>query len=91
MSTIEEPIAVAVSGGGLPDHLIWRSRHFRVSDTPTVIPGHPDLFWDAALTHPPTGPTGWRVQGTTDDGETRVFDIALDGSSARWRLLHVWI
>jgi hypothetical protein len=39
------------------------------------------------LTHP-IDLTGWRFQGTDDDGTSHMFDIVRRGD--RWELLRIW-
>jgi hypothetical protein len=90
MTLLNEPVAVWTTPAGKPERIVWRTRRFRVSDTPTRLSGVPELFWDPALTHPPACPAAWRFQGTTDDGETCVFDIRHDDRRGEWQVLRTY-
>jgi hypothetical protein len=66
----------------VPARLVHASRHYRVTDTPTRLEDEqPDLAHRLNL-------TGWRFQGTDDDGLSHMFDIRKvdDG----WRLIRVY-
>lgn len=68
---------------GIPDRLVWNGTRYRVTDHPTPL--EDDFCW---LTHPPIGIIGWRFRGTSDDGQTRMFDIRQEG--ANWLLARVY-
>jgi hypothetical protein len=70
---------------GTPERLVWNSRRYRVSDTPTLQ----ELDW-VAVTHPPSMPPFWRFQGTADDGDSRVFDVRFEDATNQWRLLRAF-
>jgi hypothetical protein len=89
MSKVDEPIVVVMSPSGFPERIIWRSQWFQVTDRPTKLGGVPDFVLDF-LTHPPRPISGWRFQGTTDDGDTHMFDISLDSGAAQWRLVRTY-
>jgi hypothetical protein len=44
----------------------------------------------AAITHPLKEPTGWRFQGTTGSGESRMFDVLFSETRQEWMLLHTY-
>lgn len=88
-----EPAAVWTSESGTPERLVWRSRRYRVSDTPTPLVGPADWWHPLEAFEVPTGRaplaiTGWRFQATSDDGETHVFDMGQDGRN--WHVLRVF-
>ncbi len=70
---------------GVPARLVWRGRRYRVSDTPTVL--GEELF---GLTHLPSRASaqGWRLQGTTDDGVTHMFELRLEGH--QWQVTRAY-
>jgi len=57
-----------------------------VTDTPTPIRG--SILHDL-LTHPLEPVIGWRFQGTSEAGETHVFDVH-GGFRQEWRLVAVY-
>ncbi|MEF2977558.1 hypothetical protein [Subtercola sp. YIM 133946] len=81
---------------GRPNRLVWGSRRFRVTDSPTPLAGiypnvEPDEFLDATtFTHPPLRAPAWRFQATADDGEAYVFDILFDLNRSVWLLLRTF-
>jgi hypothetical protein len=93
MPRVRESVEVWTSDAGEPVRLVWRSRRFRVSDTPTTLVG-PSEWWGPFAGHDvspgrvPLSISGWRFQASSDDGETHVFDVEHDGS--RWQLLRVF-
>ncbi len=66
-----------------PVRMVWRGVRYRVTDVPTRLTE--DVF-HPALTHPAERFVGWRFQGTSSDGVTRVFDVRKVGDD--WELLH---
>ena len=44
----------------------------------------------AAITHPAVMPLGWRFQGTSEAGDTRMFDVLYDEPRQEWQLLHTY-
>lgn len=79
-----ETVAVWPDARGIPSRFVWEGRRYRITDTPTRF--DPD---QAAVTHPPSTPAGWRFQGTSEDGEdTRVFDVLYIEARQEWLLLH---
>ncbi|MBB5641435.1 hypothetical protein [Cryobacterium roopkundense] len=82
---MNEPVTVWTSEAGSPVRVMWRSRRFRVSDTPTALVGTSDWWkpfepYSYGIGHPPLDIAGWRFQATADDGETHVFDVSQDDS-----------
>lgn len=93
MTRVDESVAVWVSEEGIPERIVWRAQRFRVSDTPTPLPrSFPplDAVFDPAITHLPEPRESWRFQGTSDDGETYVFDVSRAPWEQRWRLLRTY-
>jgi hypothetical protein len=95
MPRVDEQVSVWTTTAGAPERLVWRSRRFRVSDTPTALVAPCD--WWAPFTpssfeirHPPLAIAGWRFQATAEDGETHVFDVRCDDTAREWRLLRVF-
>lgn len=84
MMVMSESVAVWFGDDARPQRLVWAGRRYRVTDMPTPLD-----FEVPIITHPPLIP-GWRFQGTTDDGESHVFDVLGDTSGQRWRLINVW-
>ena len=87
MSILSTPDTVAVwLENGIPNRLVWDGIRYLVTDTPTPIRGSilHDLF-----THPLEPIIGWRFQGTSDTGESRVFDVH-GGARQEWRLVAVY-
>ena len=67
---------------GLPARLVHEGQRYRVTDHPTRLEDeHPDLAHRLNL-------TGWRFQGTGEDGVSRMFDVRRDGDD--WRLIRVY-
>jgi len=79
-----ESVAVWFGADAKPQRLVWAGRRYRVTDMPTPLE-----FDLSLITHPPVVP-GWRFQGTTEDGDTRVFDVQGDSSGQHWRLINVY-
>jgi hypothetical protein len=69
--------------------MVWDGIRYRVTDTPTRLGPDPELLLSAALTHPPTPLSGWRFQGTADNGESHVFDVRLADTHNTWELIRV--
>jgi len=92
---VDEPVMVWTSDAGAPERLVWRSRRFRVTDTPTALVGTSD-WWRPFAPHtygigqPPLTIAGWRFQATADDGETHVFDVRNDDDGRHWQLLRTF-
>lgn len=81
-------VAVWVDAAGTPTRMFWAGHRYHVTDTPTRLGPEPDLLLSPALTHPPRPLMGWRFQGSTDAGDTRVFDVR-PVESGRWQLIRV--
>ncbi|MEJ3405973.1 DUF6504 family protein [Rathayibacter sp. YIM 133350] len=92
---VDETVAVWTSESGEPRRLVWRSRRFRVNDSPTALVGPCD-WWHPMQGHrmnygrPPLQISGWRFQASTEEGETHVFDVQHDGADDRWKLVRVF-
>lgn len=95
MSQVDEQVAVWTTASGEPERLVWRSRRFRVSDTPTALVA-PYEWWspftprDFGIGQQPLTIAGWRFQATAEDGETHVFDVHHDDCSQSWRLMRIF-
>jgi len=104
MPPVNEPVMIWTSEAGSPVRVVWRSRGFRVSDTPTALVGTSDWWkpfepFTYGIGHPPLDIAGWRFQATADDGETHVFDVSLEDEPHHdkppqdgrpWRLLRIF-
>jgi len=87
MPPVNEPVTVWTSEAGSPVRLVWRSRGFLVSDTPTALVGTSDWWkpfeaYSYGIGHAPLDIAGWRFQATALDGETHVFDVSQDADAA---------
>jgi hypothetical protein len=85
MTLLDSTVTVWTTPAGVPSRVVWEGRRYRVSDSPTRL--EPDY---ELITHPPLL-NGWRFQGTSDDGESRVFDVLFSESRQEWRLLRVYL
>jgi len=93
MSLVQEHVELWTSDDGRPERLVWRSRRYRVNDTPTTLVGPCDWWapvagYDVAPGRPPLQITGWRFQASADDGETHVFDVRRHDD--HWELVRVF-
>ncbi|QDZ16104.1 hypothetical protein [Humibacter ginsenosidimutans] len=82
-------VTVWLGSNGAPQRMFWAGHRYRVTDTPTRLGPEPDLLLSPAITHPPRPSTGWRFQGTSDDGDSRVFDVRRRDAGDGWELLRV--
>jgi len=95
MPPVNESIKVWTTETGSPERLVWRSRRFRVTDTPTALVGTSD-WWKPfephtyGIGHPPLDIAGWRFQATADDGESHIFDVSPAEEQGRWQLLRIF-
>ncbi|GAA2024817.1 hypothetical protein GCM10009819_04730 [Agromyces tropicus] len=93
MQQTMEPVEVWTGPSGMPERLVWRSRRFRVDDTPTPLVGPAD-WWlpfaggESGAGRAPLAITGWRFQASSEAGESHVFDVGHDG--AHWHVLRVF-
>jgi hypothetical protein len=85
MTLIGADVAVWADDSGTPARMIWNGRRYRVSDIPTRLEAD-----TAFVTHLPPVEPAWRFQGTSDTGETLVFDVGFDSSLHRWCLLSTY-
>ncbi|WP_346769365.1 hypothetical protein [Planctomonas sp. JC2975] len=81
-------VTVWVGADGTPKRMFWAGHRYRVTDTPTRLGPEPGLLLSPAITHPPSPLNGWRFQGTSDDGDTRVFDVRFADDDG-WELIRV--
>lgn len=87
MSILNTPDLVGVwIEGGVPARLVWEGIRYVVTDTPTPIRGS---FLDELMTHPLEPVIGWRFQGTSESGETHVFDVHA-AARGEWQLVAVY-
>jgi hypothetical protein len=87
MTAVGTTVTVWTGVRGIPERFVWDGRRYRVSDTPTALD-----FDYAAITHRPDHmPLGWRFQGTSDSGQTRMFDVLFDENRQEWQLLHTYV
>ncbi|GLI28747.1 hypothetical protein ARHIZOSPH14_29890 [Agromyces rhizosphaerae] len=90
MRTIDEETVVSTGDDGEPRRLVWRQVRYRVSDRPTALVGTCPWWRPLADTgvRGPLDVTGWRFQGTADDGSgSLVFDVVLDPATLRWSVV----
>ena len=67
---------------GVPARLVHEGERYRVTDRPTRLEDeHPDLAHRLNL-------TGWRFQGTGEDGLSHMFDVRRAGDE--WRLIRTY-
>ena len=85
MTTFGTTVKVWTGAEGIPERFIWSDRWYSVSDTPTPL----DIDY-SAITHQGAMPLGWRFQGTSADGDTRIFDVLYDSTACSWQLLHTY-
>ena len=76
-----DTVAVWVDPTGAPTRMFWAGRRYRVTDTPTRLGPGTDLLYASAMTHPPSPLTGWRFQGSSEDGDTLITGIDLPSSA----------
>ena len=86
MTLVGTTVTVWIGAEGIPEHFIWAGNEYTVTDTPTPL----DVDY-AAITHPAAMPLGWRFQGTSDVGDTRMFDVLYDVARGEWQLLHTYL
>lgn len=85
MTVVGSTVIVWTGVRGIPENFVWSNVQYRVTDTPTSL----DVDY-AAITHPGVMPLGWRFQGTSDDGDSRIFDVLYDATRDEWQLLHTY-
>jgi hypothetical protein len=85
VTLITDTITLWVGASGVPERFVWQGTRYRVTDTPTPLE-----FDLNAITHLITVPTGWRFQGTTDIGESRIFDVLSVDHGQGWRVLRTY-
>ena len=82
MQQLRQSVAVWLREG-IPNRLVWKGARYRVTDRPTPLE---EALYE--ITHPPTSVSGWRFQGTAEDGSTHVFDIRQEGDD--WILVQIY-
>lgn len=67
-----------------PSRMVFAGHRWRVSDTPTRLR---EALWRTPGASR-SGPSGWRFQGTNEDGRSLVFDVleSVDG----WHVHHCY-
>jgi hypothetical protein len=86
VALMEGAVAIWTGDDGIPERIIWAGVRYRITDTPTPLEAD-----YAAITHPVTEPIGWRFQGTTESGKSRMFDVLFSEASKEWLLLHTYV
>jgi hypothetical protein len=95
MAEIDEAVTVWTTVEGIPTRLVWRTRRYRVTDTPTVWaatcgwwrPFEPHEYGVGSI---PRQIGGWRFQATGDAGDAHVFDVRHDDDRGVWELVRVF-
>ncbi|HEY0249729.1 MAG TPA: hypothetical protein VGC45_15870 [Gryllotalpicola sp.] len=72
---LTEP-AVLWLAGDKPSRMVWRSRHWRITDEPTPL--YEEVYHEL-LTHPARHQIGWRFQVSDEWSDTHVVDVRTDG------------
>ena len=85
MAITQSAVALWTDSAGTPERLFWSGRRYRVTDTPTLV----EIEW-AAFTHPPEVPRTWRFQGSSDDGDVRVFDVRYLAEREEWQVVRTY-
>ena len=85
MTLVAGAITVWVNPLGIQERFVWEGTRYRVTDAPTPLEFNID-----AVTHIPVIPQGWRFQGTPDDGESLIFDVAFFDDHREWRVIHTY-
>lgn len=83
-----EAVTIWLDTLGAPSRMVWAGQRYRVSDTPTRLGPEAHEFLSPEITHPPRPLNGWRFQGTTDGGDSHIFDVRRAGPDA-WELFRV--
>ncbi len=86
MTLVGATVTVWTGEAGIPERFVWAGIRYRITDTPTPL----DVD-HGAITHPGSMPLGWRFQGTSGAGDTRMFDVLYDTSRREWQLLHTYL
>lgn len=95
MAEIDEAVTVWTTEEGIPTRLVWRTKRFRVTDTPTVW-ADVCAWWRPFGDHHygvgslPREIGGWRFQATDDRGEAHVFDVRHDNDRRTWQLVRIF-
>lgn len=84
MKLMHETVTVWTQGA-VPTRLLWAGVRYTVTDTPTALYD----YIAEAPTHPLKPRIGWRFQGSTDDGESHVFDVR-QANRQEWELVAVY-
>lgn len=73
------------TAGAVPIRALWRGVRYKVTDTPTALYD----YIAEAPTHRLKPRIGWRFQGTSEGGESHVFDVHQSGRQ-EWELIAVY-
>jgi hypothetical protein len=85
MTIVGTSLTLWTSERGVPERLVWEGKRYWVTDTPTP------LEFDLGLvTHIANIPTGWRLQGTDEVGDSVMFDIGCFAEDRGWHVLHTY-
>ncbi len=95
MAEVDETVMVWTTEEGVPTRLVWRAQPFSVTDTPTVWadvcawwrPFEPNEY---AVGTVPRQIGGWRFQGTSERGDSHIFDVRHNNERDRWELVRVF-
>jgi hypothetical protein len=85
MTLVGTTLTLWIDDSGAPERFVWEGRRFRVTDTPTPLD-----FEIGLLTHLAGAPNGWRLQGTDDNGESLMFDIAQLAAGREWHVTRTY-
>jgi hypothetical protein len=85
MTMTADTLAVWRSSAGVPERVVWEGVRYRVTDIATPL----DMNI-APVTRLAFMPTGWRFQGTSDSGESLVFDVVSVGAGQSWRVINTY-
>jgi hypothetical protein len=85
MTLMDGAVTISIGAQGRPERCVWAGTPYRITDTPTPL--EPDY---ATMTHPVAQPVGWRFQGTTEGGDSRIFDVLFSEARQEWLLLHTY-
>jgi hypothetical protein len=86
VALVEGAVAIWTGVDGVPERIVWAGLRYRITDTPTPLEAD-----NAPITHPMMEPIGWRFQGTTESGESRMFDVLFSEAREEWLLLHTYV
>ena len=85
MTLVGGTVTVWTGAQGVPERFVWAGTRYRITDTPTPL--EPDY---ALITHPVIEAPDWRFQGTSEAGDSRVFDVLFNEARREWLLLRTY-